>query len=143
MRGFIVSTGLVLALTLAGPSRGADDNLAGNGNRLADPLLGADGKITALLRGCHVYLADWADPDVRFEEGVCVGIVKGLWAGALGQAILARKDDPDLFCIPHKTTYDQVVRVVIKYIDRHPEEKHSGFEFLALSAMQQAWPCKH
>jgi len=141
VRAIIISISLVLALTLAGPSWGADDSVAANSDRLTKPL-GADGKITALVRGCHVYLADYADPDVRFEEGVCVGIVKGLWTGAVGQAILARKGDPDLLCIPPKTTYDQVVRVVIKYIDRHPGEKHSGFEFLALSAMQEAWPCK-
>ena len=41
MRAFIISTSLVLALAQVGPGGGADDN------------------ITALVRGCHVYLGDW------------------------------------------------------------------------------------
>ena len=136
MRTFIISTSLVLALTQVGPAWGANDN------------------ITALVRGCHVYLGDLKDPNARFEEGECIGVVKGLTAAALAQGVdlamrqvkgIYRKSDPNpLFCIPLNTTNGQVIGVVIKYIDQHPPEnpKGSDFALLALLALQEAWPCK-
>jgi hypothetical protein len=82
MRAFIISTNLALALTQVGPAWGADDN------------------ITALVRGCHVYLGDLEDPNAWFEEGECIGVVKGLTAAALAQGVdlakgIYRKSDPN------------------------------------------------
>ena len=136
MRAFIISASFALALTLTEPAWGADDN------------------ITALVRGCHVYLGDLKDPAARLEEGECIGVVKGLTAAALAQGVdlamrqvkgIYRKSDPNpLFCIPLNTPNGQAVSVVIKYIDQHPPENTKGSEFalLALRALQQAWPCK-
>lgn len=136
MKTFIISTSLALALTQVGLAWGADDN------------------ITALVRGCHVYLGDLEDPRARLEAGECIGVVKGLTAAALAQGVdlamrqvkgIYRKSDPSpLFCIPLNTTNGQVIGVVIKYIDQHPPEnpKGSDFALLALLALQEAWPCK-
>ena len=135
MRTIITCASLVLPL-LAGPAWGADDN------------------ITALVRGCHVYLGDWEDSNARREEGECIGVIRGLTTAALTQGLdlamrqakgIYRKSDPSpLFCVPLNTTNGQVVRVVIKYIDEHPPEntKGSDFALLALLALQEAWPCK-
>jgi hypothetical protein len=136
VRASMIRASLVLALTQVGPALGADDN------------------ITALVRGCHVYLGDLKDPNARLEEGECIGVVKGLTAAALAQGVdlamrqvkgIYRKSDPNpLFCIPLNTPNGQVVSVVIKYIDQHPPENTKGSEFalLALRALQEAWPCK-
>jgi hypothetical protein len=136
MRAFIISACFALALTLTEPAWGADDN------------------ITALVRGCHVYLGDLKDPAARLEEGECIGVVKGLTAAALAQGVdlamrqvkgIYRKSDPNpLFCIPLNTPNGQAVSVVIKYIEQHPPENTKGSEFalLALRALQEAWPCK-
>ena len=107
MRTFIIGASLVLALTQVGPASAADDN------------------ITALVRGCHVYLGDLKDPNARLEEGECIGVVKGLTAAALAQGVdlamrqvkgIYRKSDPNpLFCIPLNTPNGQVVSVVIKF----------------------------
>jgi hypothetical protein len=136
MRAYIISASFALALTLTGLAWGADDN------------------ITALVHGCHVYLGDLKDPAARFEEGECIGVVKGLTAAALAQGVdlamrqvkgIYRKSDPNpLFCSPMNTPNGQVVSVVIKYIDQHPPGNTKGSEFalLALRALQEAWPCK-
>ena len=50
MRILIICASLVLALTQVGPAWGADDN------------------ITALVRGCHVYLGDWEDAAIPAEQ---------------------------------------------------------------------------
>jgi len=136
VRTFIIGASLALALTQVELAWGADDN------------------ITALVRGCHVYLGDLEDPHARLEAGECIGVVKGLTAAALAQGVdlamrqvkgIYRKSDPSpLFCIPLNTTNGQVIGVVIKYIDQHPPENTKGSEFalLALRALQEAWPCK-
>jgi hypothetical protein len=36
----------------------------------------------------------------------------------------------------------QATRVVVLYIDQQPARMHETFEFLALEALQQAWPCR-
>jgi hypothetical protein len=39
-------------------------------------------------------------------------------------------------------TNDQLVRVVVAYIDARPERMHESFAVVALEALQAAWPCK-
>jgi hypothetical protein len=60
MKTLMAPASIVLALTQVGPAWGADDN------------------ITALVRGCHVYLGDWEDSNARREEGECIGVIRGL-----------------------------------------------------------------
>jgi len=45
-------------------------------------------------------------------------------------------------CPPSGATVGQAVRVIVAYIDAHPERLHEQFEPLALEALQQAWPCR-
>jgi Rap1a immunity proteins len=47
-----------------------------------------------------------------------------------------------VFCPPQKATNEQFIRVVVAYIDKHPEMTHEPFESLALVALAEAWPCK-
>jgi hypothetical protein len=50
MKTFIICVSLALALTQVGPALGANDN------------------ITALVRGCHVYLGDLEDPKLGLKR---------------------------------------------------------------------------
>jgi hypothetical protein len=45
-------------------------------------------------------------------------------------------------CIPKSVTMGQMIAVVVKYVDEHPEDMHSEFLFLAHEALLTAWPCK-
>jgi Rap1a immunity proteins len=45
-------------------------------------------------------------------------------------------------CLPQGVTNNQVVAVVIKYIEARPERMHEQFGDLALEALTAAWPCK-
>jgi Rap1a immunity proteins len=46
-------------------------------------------------------------------------------------------------CIPFgSVTQDQMVRVVVQYIDSRPTRMHEAFGKLALEAMRDGWPCK-
>jgi hypothetical protein len=44
-------------------------------------------------------------------------------------------------CLP-PVTRQQMVRVVVQYIDNRPARMHERFVILAAEAMTAAWPCK-
>jgi hypothetical protein len=46
----------------------------------------------------------------------------------------------DRFC-PPRVPPQQAQRVVVLYMEQHPEQLHLDFKVLALRALQQAWPC--
>ncbi|WP_409997233.1 Rap1a/Tai family immunity protein [Bradyrhizobium cosmicum] len=64
-----------------------------------------------------------------FLQGYCAGLVVGL---------RYMYDDA---CVPDGATPNQVLRVVVQYIDSRPARLHEDFRILALEAMKQSWPC--
>ena len=40
-----------------------------------------------------------------------------------------------------EVTAEQATRVLLKYMDAHPEETHERAEPLAVAAFRTAWPC--
>jgi hypothetical protein len=66
------------------------------------------------------------------SEALCAGFVTGLAFGISG------RDS----CQPERVTNNQVVAVVIKYIEARPERMHEQFGDLAIEALAAAWPCK-
>jgi hypothetical protein len=117
VRTFIISASLVLALTQAGLAEGEEDSFSGN----------------AVMPGCRSLLEE--RQAVWFKEGQCLGIIRGL-------ADSFYLPPPSPFCVPHGATNEQMVRVVVSYIDRHPEKMHLNFTNLAYNALREAWPCK-
>lgn len=69
-------------------------------------------------------------------EGQCVGIIRGLnyLAGLLRQEQRS--------CSPQGVTVEQLVRVVVVYIERRPQRMHEDFKELTLDALHDAWPCR-
>jgi hypothetical protein len=45
-------------------------------------------------------------------------------------------------CAPTEATVSQYIRIFLKYVDDHPEIAHEDFDFVALSALIRAFPCK-
>ena len=64
-----------------------------------------------------------------FDSGRCVGFVTGIAAIDPGS------------CAP-TVTLDQLLRVVVKYIDERPQLMHERFADLVQQALATAWPCK-
>ena len=127
MRTLIIGVSLVLALSQAAPAEGEDLNSA-----------------NAIMPGCRFFLEEPRQeprPNITpfqegFKEGECLGFILGVDAGARLAAT------PKPWCIPEAASNGQIVRVVVNYIDRHPEEMHRHFAVLAFDALLQAWPCK-
>src|SRR5215471_9119309 len=45
-------------------------------------------------------------------------------------------------CIPPDLPSSQLARVVVKYLDEHPQRTNEDFRRLAMEAFHEAWPCQ-
>jgi hypothetical protein len=72
-----------------------------------------------------------------FDAGFCSGHVH---AAVAVRAVL--DDQRGCTVIPRSVTYNQVVRVVVGYIEARPQRMHEPFTYLLMEALQDAWPCK-
>src|SRR5215469_13724061 len=93
-----------------------------------------------LLPGCRQFLTLHTTAD-GFREGLCAGIVYGVAARTIAVRFQSMGNVPESLCvaIPSAATNEQMVRVVVAYIDAHPERMRELFSELAFEALQQAW----
>jgi hypothetical protein len=69
-------------------------------------------------------------------SGACMGIA--LMLKTAGRSL----EPPMRVCIPADATLLQIIRVITKAIDEHPELMHEPFIALAIKASQISWPCQ-
>jgi hypothetical protein len=112
------------------------------------PCLGLLGAVSAavfadganLLSKCKAYVEVGPDRSARdpveaFRTDICVGGISGLvHVGRLLPRHIS-------FCNPPGVTPGQAPRMVVAYIEAHPERIHDDFTELALEAMYDTWPC--
>src|ERR1700757_2079207 len=79
------------------------------------------------LPGCKGFVEK---KTLALSEALCDGFVTGLAFGISGRDI----------CKPERVTNNQVVAVVVKYIEARPERMHEQFDDLAIEALAAAWP---
>ena len=93
-----------------------------------------------LLEGCTAYL------DKNFvgkvEDTVAVGICVGYLTGVLDaldtwQASEGRR----VVCLPKPWDINQIVRIVVKYLENNPEDLHYRADAAVLFAVKAAFPC--
>jgi hypothetical protein len=89
-----------------------------------------------LLVSCQVTVKTVDDPTFKendyesFRDGFCRGIVEGV------------SDASPKVCPPKDSTYGQSDRVVVKYLQDHPEELHMKNSTLVETALAKAFPCR-
>jgi hypothetical protein len=105
--------------------------------------------IVLALLGAHsafaqkdIYSADYIVPGCRdfirvgtgnaHLRGYCVDLVIGVARDAYAPRI----------CLPREVTDEQIVRVVVQYIDSQPARLQEDFVLLATEALRKTWPCK-
>jgi len=70
----------------------------------------------------------------KVDAGFCSGIVEGtMWSLQIAK----------LVCLPNGMTLGQGLKVLVKYMDDHPEALHEKTAELAARAFVKAWPCSH
>ena len=102
-----------------------------------------------LLRGCSAVLHTLDTgmaSDQKFGQGYCLGLVNGIrLANDLYAPVFLDQGLPNeerLFCMPVDTELGQVVRVIVNYMNAHPEKLHLEPIELVYPALNRAFPCK-
>jgi hypothetical protein len=106
-----------------------------------------------LLRDCSVANSEVTSPDKIAYASHCLGYLRGV-ADAMEFDIGFRSSEPasdppsgsvggrSYFpCIPDGASPDQLARVMVKYLNEHPEKLHQGAIALVLPAFKKAFPC--
>jgi hypothetical protein len=94
------------------------------------------------LAGCKTYLAliegRPAEAKYAMQMGFCQGSIDAIaWLNSVGLVLSGV-----WWCVPQGVDNDQMLRVVIRYVDARPQRHHESFALLALEALAAAWPCK-
>jgi hypothetical protein len=97
-----------------------------------------DASGNGLLEDCKAFLDD--DSPHRVRAGECIGYISGLTS--MHDIYSQLSANGRLFCIPSDgVERGQVVRIVVKFLEDHPEKLHESKAFLAINAMKSAFPC--
>jgi Rap1a immunity proteins len=82
---------------------------------------------------------------VAASGSFCAGFISGvleeqfMWTA---NDTLHKRTHDFRFCLPEKSTNDQILKVFVKYLDDHPEELHKPAALLLIQAMVKAFPCQ-
>ncbi|HUK99552.1 MAG TPA: Rap1a/Tai family immunity protein [Nitrospirota bacterium] len=71
------------------------------------------------------------------KAGVCLGYVEAI----VDEQRLV-PTSLQFFCIPSNITYEQDIRIIVKYLNDHPEQLKWDANALIKHALDQAFPCK-
>jgi hypothetical protein len=82
----------------------------------------------SIVPGCRSFTRPDSMGDA-FEQGQCLGLLKGLYYLSSGA------------CVPAAVTVGVLAGTVVRYIDDRPSRLDEDFRELALEALRHAWPC--
>ena len=74
-----------------------------------------------------------------YNAGVCTGTVKGAMDMAASYKNLA---DANVICFPESITTGQNIKIVMDYLDNHPQELQKRQGPLIYVALKDAFPCR-
>ncbi len=96
-----------------------------------------DNSANAVYAGCKAFSQGQVrDAQTAMAANFCSGIVNAL--SGIGPYLKLPEWQS---CVPPSSTGAQTARVVVKFLEEHPERMHEDLRTLALEAFHQAWPC--
>ncbi len=108
-----------------------------------------DGNGIELLKACNAAVkandSGKGKPEELIEAAHCLGLIRGhIGAGIFADSIAKKRGLPStkLYCIPSSVSAGQTVRVVVKYLNKYPENLHYLDVDLVALALSKAYPCK-
>lgn len=87
-----------------------------------------------------ILLNKYCSSESRYEQGMCLGYIVGVVDSF--NTTSAVKGGNQIFCIPPGVTSGQLVLVMKKSMQEHPETLHLPASAHTLSALTSAFPCK-
>ena len=91
-----------------------------------------------LLNACKAFLTAGTKGD--FNAGYCLGFIQ-----SNEQEEMVRKMSDkakNMYCLPKDITDEQLARVLVKYLETHPEQLHLAASQLIWVAYSNVWRCK-
>lgn len=88
----------------------------------------------AYLPRCKAALDDNNTENIH-GQGLCQGAIRTMY-------YVSHSLDSAKFCPPSSATANQMIRVVVNYLEANPQFLHANFHWAALTALQKAWPCR-
>lgn len=99
-----------------------------------------------LLHKCHYFFADDGSMPTtnmeRIDMGFCAGYLSGvtdrerMWQGVEG-----RSSKGSHYCMPDEVNNGQVLRILKKWLDDHPNRLHERADLIIHIALRDAFPC--
>lgn len=84
----------------------------------------------------NVLLEQCESRDNSVYEGACYGFITGVYDTSDGKTWNGKT-----YCSPKGVTTGQLVKVVIKWLNEHPEALHNTAASLVQAAFLEAFPC--
>lgn len=94
---------------------------------------------TAAAGMCAAYVSGFVDASTTYNS-LLSQLDAALQKSEADGARVRHRISP-MACIPEGATYEQTVRVVLKYLRDHPEKLHERRSTLMLEAIASAFPC--
>lgn len=81
---------------------------------------------------------------LKLPNDVANSLRMGECSGLLSTLSLVGRDlqKPSRFCVPLNATTQQMAKVLVQYLDTHPERHHELVSLLAIELFRSTWPCK-
>ena len=87
-----------------------------------------------------ILLNKYCNSDSAYEKGMCLGYIVGVVDSFNTTSVL--KGEERILCIPQGVTSGQLVLVMRKSMQEHPETLHLPASAHTLSALTAAFPCE-
>jgi len=105
--------------------------------------VGSDGYFVSgseLLERCEAYLGD--DTNANIASGnACAGYVEGI-VDEHNTFVNWGEIKPAWWCVSKHSNLGQLIHVVTKYLQEHPEDLHQTASGLTVIALTDAFPCE-
>jgi hypothetical protein len=82
-------------------------------------------------------------PSLDFSSvNFCLGFISGV--NELHKTFVSSVAcfDPPLFCSPEPANLEQLVKIVVSFLQEHPNDLHFQGSVLTISALKEAFPCR-
>lgn len=94
----------------------------------------AEGAFTGneIGQGCAIVATPTnSPPDNLWQAGVCMGVM----------STVIQIMDRGVFCTPQGANRQQYARVIMRYLNQHPERLHEPLWVLIVGALAESFPC--